>query len=331
MPSFTVFKGAEDGKPRKSTTTKPDQLFGDNILVRVTASGVCGTDLHYRNQNMVLGHEGAGVVEDLGPHVKYLKRGQRVGWGFETDSCGHCMECLQGHENYCAQRALYGYANRDQGSFSTFAIWREAFLHAIPDQISDEDAAPLQCAGATVFTALRDVRPGETVGIMGIGGLGHLAIQFAAKMGCRVVVLSRSESKKPQAVELGAREFITTNRQHSQDQHREHLSRLLVTSSVQPNWESILSMMAFRSRIYPLSVSTGNLELPYFPIMAKGIRIQGSLVASRAVHREMLAFAALHRIKPVIEKFPMTEEGILEALDKLESGRVQYRAVLIPQ
>ncbi|KAK9326522.1 chaperonin 10-like protein, partial [Lipomyces starkeyi] len=144
MLSFTVFKGQPNGIPKKSTTTKPDQLTGDNVFVRVTASGLCGTDLHYKHLDIVLGHEGVGVVEAVGPDCRFLKKGDRVGWGYEVDSCGHCLECLQGKEIFCPERALYGVKNLDQGSFATHAIWREAFLHPIPEGLSDVDAAPLQ-------------------------------------------------------------------------------------------------------------------------------------------------------------------------------------------
>ncbi|KAK3310029.1 chaperonin 10-like protein [Chaetomium strumarium] len=334
MPSFTVFKGAKDGVPKKSTTQKPDQLVGDQVYVRVTASGVCGTDLHFLTHDMVLGHEGVGVVDAVGPDTKYLKKGDRVGWGYATDSCGHCDECISGEEIFCPQRAMYSEANLDQGSFSSGAVWREAFLHRIPDAISDEAAAPLQCGGATVFTALYDVKPNEVVGIMGVGGLGHLAIQFAAKMGCRVVVLSGTDSKRTQALELGAHRFVAMKDADPRELVEKSLwplSRLLVTTSAQPAWDSILPMMAPRSRIYPLSVSSGNLVIPYMPLIDKGIAVQGSLVATRSVHRQMLAFAAMHKIRPVIQTFPMTEEGIKEALDRLDKGQVQYRAVLVPQ
>lgn len=224
----------------------------------------------------------------------------------------------------------------DQGSFSSHAVVREAFLHVIPKEISDVDAAPLQCGGATVFTALLEARLGETVGIMGVGGLGHLAIQFAAKMGCHVVVLSGTDSKRAQAMELGAHRFIAMKGANAAKEIEElsktsPLSRLLVTTAAQPAWDSILPMMAPRARIYPIFVAGGNLEFPYMPIILSGIRIQGSLVATRAVHRDMLAFAARHGIRPVVETFPMMEEGIKEAMEKLDKGKVQFRAVLIPQ
>lgn len=272
-------------------------------------------------------------MEAIGPNVRHLKKGDRVGWGFETDSCGSCIDCLSGNEIYCKERVIYGSkASSDQGSFATHAVWREAFLHPVPEGLSDEHAAPLQCGGATIYTALQGVKPTDTVGIMGVGGLGHLAIQFAAKMGCRVVVLSGSDRKKDEATKLGANEFIAmAGRKASDATEAWKLDRLLVTTSAQPEWDVIIAMMAARSRIYPLGVSSGNFEIPYMPLILQGISIHGSLVANRHVHREMLQFAAFHKIAPVTERFPMTEAGIKEAMDRLEAGKVHFRAVLVPE
>ncbi len=283
-----------------------------------------------KGADMVLGHEGVGIVESVGPACHSLKQGDHVGWGYEVDCCGHCMECLQGAENFCPDRALYGVSNLDQGSFATHAIWRESFLYPIPQGLSDIDAAPLQCGGATTFGALQGIKPSDTVGIMGVGGLGHLAIQFAAKMGCRVVVLSGSDRKKTEALQLGAHEFIAT-KDAKKLEVSAPINRLLVTAAVPPNWELILPIMAPRSAIYPLSVSQDNLEIPYMGLILQGISVQGSLVAPRHLHRKMLDFAALHQIKPIVETFPMTEEGIKQAMDKLDRGEVTYRAVLIPK
>lgn len=331
MPSFTVYTGSKDGSVKPRTTTKPDQLTGDQVYVRVTASGMCFTDVHYKHGDTALGHEGVAVVEQTGPGVTYLKKGDRVGWGYQTDHCGHCLECLQGNDVYCNERVIYGSGNTDQGSFATHAVLREAFLHPIPDDISDEDAAPLQCAGATVFTALHDVDSNDTVGIMGVGGLGHIAIQFAAKLGCRVVVLSGSDSKKSDAAKLGAHRFVAMKEGDVEKQLGDwKISRLLVTTSAQPDWQKILPLLSPRARIYPLSVSSDNLEMPYMPLINGGITIQGSLVASRPIHRKMLEFAALHQIKPVLEKFEMSEDGINKAFERLEAGKVQYRVVLLP-
>ncbi|KAL4950415.1 chaperonin 10-like protein [Aspergillus filifer] len=330
MPSFTVFKGHESGNPVQRTTTKPDALIENYVLLRVTASGLCGTDLHYRTADMVLGHEGVGVIEAVGPEVRFLKKGDRVGWGYETDSCGHCIECLQGTETYCAQRDFYGERNLDQGSFASHAVWRESFLHKIPEGMSDAVAAPLQCGGATVFNALVGVKSTDTVGILGVGGLGHLAIQFAAKMGCRVVVLSGSDGKREEALRLGAHEFIAT-KGATELSITTKLDRLIVSASVPPNWDLLLPILAPRAQIYPLTVSPGNFVIPYMTLVLAGIQVIGSLVPPRAIHRKMLEFAAMHKIEPTLETFSMTEEGIAEAMDRLDKGQVNYRAVLIPE
>ncbi|CAH0047184.1 unnamed protein product [Clonostachys solani] len=330
MPTFKVYKGSEDGYPKESTTTKPDELVGDNVLVKITASGICGTDLHHRQRDVVLGHEGVGIVEDVGPQVKYLKKGTRVAWGFVTGSCGHCLLCLQGEEVFCRERCIYGFHNVDQGSFGSHAVWSEAFLHVVPDSISDEDAAPLQCGGATSFTALEGVKPTDTVAIMGVGGLGHLSIQFANKLGCRVVVLSGTSSKREEALKLGAHKFISMADYKPEDFDDEwKINRLLIATSVLPKWEILLPMLAPKAIIYALSVSFANLEMPYMPFILDGISVKGSLVATRAVHREMLDFAAFHGIKPVVETFPLTAEGMKEAMDKLDSGKIHFKAVLV--
>lgn len=329
MPSFTVFRGSKEG-PKQDQTSKPDQLNGTQVFVKVTASGLCGTDLHYLSADVVLGHEGVGVVENVGPDVQNLKKGDRVGWGYVHGACGACEQCIKGEDVFCAQRRLYGFHDTEQGSFSHGAVWPESHLHPIPDSMTDEVAAPLQCAGATVFTPLHDVRADETVGVIGVGGLGHLAIQFAAKMGCRVVVLSGSESKKDDAHRLGATEFIAMNKR-DENTKPTPIDRLLVTTSALPDWDVIMPWMAPKGTIYPLTVSQDALKIPAMPLLLSGVAVQGSLVATRTVHREMLRFAGLHGIAPWTETFPMTVEGIKQATDALNEGKVRFRAVLLPQ
>lgn len=331
MPSFTVYKGSKGGKIVKGQTTKPD-LQNDQVLIKVTASGLCGTDEHYKEVDMCLGHEGAGVIEQVGPEVKYLKKGDRVGWGYEHNSCGHCDQCLTGRETYCPEREMYGEANLDQGSFASHAVWKESFIYKIPDNMTDADAAPLMCGGATVFNALHTygIKPTDRVGVMGVGGLGHLAIQFAAKMGCDVVVFSGSDSKKDEAMKLGAKEFVATKGKDKIEISRD-VDALLVTTSVLPDWNVILPVMAPNSKIFPLTVAQGNFEIPHMPMILKGIQVQGSVVAARAVHRHMLAFAALHEIKPILMEFPLNESGIEEAMATLRDGKMRYRGVLKPQ
>jgi len=331
--TFTVFKGSKSGAIQKSTTTKSGELKDDQVLLKVTASGLCGTDEHYRKTDMVLGHEGVGIIEKTGPAVKHLKVGDRVGWGYEHNCCGHCKQCLTGRETFCPERAMYGYNDHDQGSFAHRAVWKEAFLFKIPDSLPDEAAAPLQCGGATVFGALHlyNAQPTDRVGIVGVGGLGHLAIQFAAKMGCEVVVFSGTDSKKDEALRLGASEFHATKDVKDLSGSTKPINRLLVTTSHQPDWNLYIPILAAGAVVFPLSVADGNFSIPYMPLIANGLTIQGSIVAPRHVHADMLEFAARHDIRPITQKFDMSVAGIEEAMEKLEAGKVRYRAVLIPK
>lgn len=326
--SYTVYKGSESGAIKKATNTKP-ALTGDQVFIRVTASGLCGTDMHYRKADMALGHEGVGVVEETGPACTLLKKGDRVGWGYEHDSCSHCEQCLKGTETYCPERKMYGYADADQGSFASHGVWREAFLFKTPDSLPDEAAAPLQCGGATVFNALHmyNTQPTDRIGVVGVGGLGHLAIQFAAKMGCDVVVFSGTDSKKDEAKRLGASEFYAT-KGTEEFKDVKPINRLLVTTSAQVDWKLYLPVMAPGGTIFPLSVDEGDFKIPYMGLLAQGLTVQGSIVAPRYIHKRMLEFAAHHQIKPITQHYEMNEEGIEKAMKDLDEGNVRYRAVL---
>lgn len=328
---YTVFKGSPDGSIRKTTTHRPD-LSGDQVLVKVTHSGVCFTDVHYRQADMGLGHEGAGVVDEVGPNVRALKKGDRVGWGYEHNSCEHCKHCLTGWETMCAERQMYASANQDQGSFASHGIWREAFLFRVPEGVSNEDSGPLMCGGSTVFNALHvaGVKSTSRVGIVGIGGLGHLAIQFAAKMGCQVVVFSGTDSKKEEAKKLGAAEFYATKGLKELNIGKP-IDNLIVTTSAQPDWALYLPILDAGATISPLSVSMDDFKISYMGLLSKGLRVQGSLVAARKVHNDMLEFAAFHGIKPINVVFPMTEDGIKDCLNTLEEGKMRYRGVLVAQ
>ncbi|KAH7311118.1 chaperonin 10-like protein [Rhexocercosporidium sp. MPI-PUGE-AT-0058] len=326
MVSFTVFKGSEDGKIVKSSTTR--EIGNDEVLVKITHSGVCGTDIHFLHKDMALGHEGAGIVEKIGQGVKKLAIGDHVGWGWVHSTCGDCEQCLTGKENLCTESKAYGDADLDQGSFGTYGVWKAGYLFKIPDSMALKHAAPLMCGGATVYHAMRDVRSSDRVGVIGVGGLGHLAVQFAGKMGCDVVVFSSTDSKKAEAQELGAKQFVATKGKDRLEIGKP-LNHLFVTTSHPPNWEIYLPLMAPRGTVYPITVNGGELSVPYNVLMNLEMRVQGSLVSPRQTHRNMIQFAALHGIKPIIEEFPMNTEGIEKALEKLGSGKMRYRGVLV--
>ncbi|KAH7884358.1 NADP-dependent alcohol dehydrogenase [Phlebopus sp. FC_14] len=327
---FTVFRGTEGGVVQSKTYK--DSLKPDEVLIKITHAGLCGTDLHYKTSGIVLSHEGVGVVERVGESVTTFKVGDRAGWGYLHNSCLHCDQCLSGNEIFCDERAMYGSHDTDQGGFASHAVWKAAFLFHVPDAISSSDAAPLMCAGATVFNALHmyNARPTDRIGVVGLGGLGHLAIQFASKMGCEVVVFSGTDSKKEEAFKLGASEFYATKGQTKIDIGRK-IDKLIVTTSMQPDWNLYLSVMAARGTIFPLSVSARDLDIPYMPFLTQGLHIQGNICPSRGVHVAMLRFAAHHGVRPITQEFPLTVEGIEDAMSKLDKGLVRYRAVLVAQ
>ncbi|KAJ7158347.1 putative NADP-dependent alcohol dehydrogenase C 2, partial [Mycena crocata] len=284
----------------------------------------------YKATDMVLGHEGVGTVQQLGKDVKGFKVGDVVGWGYTHKTCGTCDQCLLGQDQYCQNRELYGYHNFHQGSFGSHAIWDASFLFHIPKGLSPEFAAPLMCGGATVFNVIEtyNIRPTDRVGIVGVGGLGHMAVQFLAKMGATVVVLSSNESKREEALRLGATEFYVTKGAKKLDIGKP-IDHLLVTTNSLPNWNLFLDILKPTGTIYPFTVSQGNFDIPTFPVVLKGLNIQGSATAARSVHKRMLDFAARHDIRPVIERFPMTKSGVEEGMAKLRDGKMRYRGVLV--
>ncbi|KAI5892238.1 GroES-like protein [Schizophyllum commune H4-8] len=331
MPSvdFTVFKGSEGGKIVRGTTHREPRA--DDVVVKITHSGLCFTDILFCKQDIVLGHEGVGLVEQVGPSCTMFKPGDRVGWSYMQGTCGTCDLCFQGEDMYCEKAELYGFCNPDIGSFASHAVIREPFLLRVPDAIESVHAGPLFCSGVTVFEALTryGVQSTDRVGVIGIGGVGHLAIQFACKMGCEVVAFSSTENKKDEAIQLGASEFHAVNGQESLDNVRP-LNCLLVATSSQPDWYLYLDIMAPKGTIIVLTVEMGNLErFPLFPLLRKGLTLQGTVAAPRITYRRMLEFAARHGIKPIVQAFSMNEEGIEQAMQELREGRIRYRGVLV--
>jgi D-arabinose 1-dehydrogenase-like Zn-dependent alcohol dehydrogenase len=230
-------------------------------------------------------------------------------------------------------------------------VWRESFLFQIPDGLTSEEAAPLMCAGASVFSVLNayDVKAYHRVGVLGVGGLGHLAIQFASKMGCEVVVFSSTASKKAEALQFGAKEFYTAADLGKTENIRP-IDHLLVTAHSLPDWNMYelhiqivstilltrllyryLPLMAKGGTIYPITISLDTLALPALAMNMSGIGVQGSLIASRFLLKKMLDFAAYHEVKPVVQTWPMNVQGIKEAFTSLETNHLRYRAVVVAE
>ena len=231
---YTVYR-SKDGAII-GTNTRIPPLGPRDVLIRITHSGVCNADAMYASMGapIALGHEGVGIVEEVGSEVTQLSPGDRAGGGYHRGSCGTCRYCLSGQDIYCDQRVIFGSGEPDNGTFAQYYIGKETYVHKIPELISSAHATPLQCAGAATYVALKStISPTSRVGVIGIGGLGHLAIQFAAHLGGEVVALSTTREKQEEALELGAREFVLME----QLPLKRSLDVLIVTSSHYPDWE----------------------------------------------------------------------------------------------
>lgn len=250
---FTVFKGSKNGDVVEGQGHRDPAPT--EVIVKISHCGVCGTDEHYRHADQGLGHEGVGTITEVGSSVHDISEfrvGDVVGMGWFHKFCGHCKSCLtgenthfylplylltgQGRQDRCFNSTFFGTADQDQGCFGTAVAWDVSALFKIPNGIEPEFAGPLMCGGATVWSPLYDsaVRPGDRVGIIGVGGLGHLAIQFASKMGFETVVFSSTESKKQKAFEFGASEFHVTGDMEKLKGIAK-LDVLLITANVLPN------------------------------------------------------------------------------------------------
>ncbi|PWY87212.1 NADP-dependent alcohol dehydrogenase [Aspergillus sclerotioniger CBS 115572] len=331
MVQATQFRGSTSGKVIQTTAELPD-IKADEVLVKVTDSGLCGSDLHFMKLPLVLGHEGIGIVEQVGSSCSQLKVGDRVGWGSINSTCDVCDMCMSGRDAYCPSVKMYGVEGYDtQGSMCSHAVRKEQWLFKVPDSISSADAAPLMCGGGTVWAPLvQRCKSYERVGIVGIGGLGHLAIQFAAKMGCDVVVFSSTEDKRDEALKLGANEFYATKgiSNYATLGVTKPIDKLLITSSAKYSLGVFYPVLARNASIIPLSVDSGDLTAPYMATVLLGHSIVGSCASSRYPQNKMIDFAARHKISPIVERYPMTLEGVTEAIDRLRSGKIRYRGVL---
>ncbi|KAJ3787474.1 chaperonin 10-like protein [Lentinula aff. detonsa] len=326
-----TFRGSRNGQIHKERFLRQN-LKSDEVVIQITHSGICGTDLHFMHADIVLGHEGVGVVREVGESCKTLRVGDRVGWGYTYWSCGRCSACLTGHESYCPIAGKYGAHHLDQGSFGSLAIKPEQWVFRIPDGIESKYAAPLLCGGATVFSPMVEfLKPTDRVGIIGVGGLGHLAIQFAAKMGCDVVAFSSTEVKREDAISLGAREFYATNdvADYTTLNVAKPLDSLIIATGAEhldfSNYYKLLKPVA---TVIPLTISFEPMVVPTIPTIANGIKIAGTTPSGILIMSQTLEFAERNNIRPIIQEFPMTEDGIMDAMARLKNGDIRYRAVL---
>src|SRR5215467_8090217 len=306
-------------------------------LVEIMASGVCHTDLHAAdgdwpvkpNLPFTPGHEGAGIVVALGPGVAHLKAGDRVGIAWLHSACGHCEFCLSGWETLCLEQRNSGYSVN--GSFAQYAVAQADYLGQIPQNLAYVDAAPILCAGVTTYKGLKETeaRPGEWVVISGVGGLGHVAIQYAKAMGLHVAAVDLGPEKMALAKKLGAEVAIDARTQDPPAEIQKQIGGahgVLVTAVSTSAFKQAIDMLRRGGTCVLNGLPPGEFPLSIFEVVLNRYTVRGSIVGTRLDLEEALTFAAEGKVKPTIETQPL--ESINDVFKRLKSGEVNGRIVL---
>lgn len=332
---FQGYASLKPGEKLQPWEYEPAPLGNNDVEIAVTHNGLCHTDIHMRDNDwnvskfpLVAGHEVVGNVTQIGGEVTGIKIGDRLGFGWISNSCRVCDACLRGEENICRQ----GYKGLIVGNHGGFANKLRAcadFAYKIPDNLDSASAAPLLCAGITVYNPLRTYikYPGAKVGVLGIGGLGHLAIKFAEAMGAEVTAFSTSSDKEAEAKEFGAHYFCNWQNTEQIKAASGTLDLLLCTVSSEIDWNKAFGLLANNGVLCLVGLPVSTLNIPLLPLVFGQKAIAGSVVGGRRFMKEMLEFAAIHQIKPMIETIPISQ--INAAMDRVVANKARYRIVLV--
>lgn len=311
----------------------PGPLGRNDVEIDVEHCGICHSDLSMINNEwgmtrypLVPGHEVIGTIAQVGESVTTLKAGQKVGLGWHSGYCMTCANCLNGDHNLCINQE--GTIVGRHGGFADKVRAHEISVIPLPEKLDVESAGPLFCGGITVFNPLVqfDVKPTDNVGVIGIGGLGHMALMFLNAWGCRVTAFTSSDSKKEEAIKMGAHRVVNSKNSEELESVAGQFDLILSTVNVKLDWNSYLSTLKARGRLHFVGAVLEPLDIGVFPLITGQRSISGTPSGSPATIAKMLDFCALHDIKPVIEKYRFDQ--VNDAMEKLESGKARYRIVL---
>ena len=303
------------------------------VEIRISHCGVCHSDIHLIDNDwgmskypFIPGHEIVGTVTGVGSAVMDRTVGERVGIGWQADSCGICEWCRQGDEHLCA-KAQPTCIGRNGGYADAVRV-NARFAIPVPEVLESENVAPLLCAGITVYSPLRNLlaRPSSRVGVVGIGGLGHLGLQFARAFGCEVTAFSSSQSKEKEARDLGAHHFVNTRDNGELKKVAGSFDLILSTASVDQDFQSLITALRPKGTLVVLGVGPSPLQISGFSLIGGQKAVAGSPSGSPKDLREMLDVAARHGVKAITERFAMKDAN--KAVDKVKKNQVRYRAVL---
>lgn len=325
------------GKPLEIDEAPVPEPGPGQVLVRVAASGVCHTDLHAAEGDwpvkpmlpLIPGHEAVGHVAALGSGVRHLKEGDRVGVPWLYSACGHCEHCLGGWETLCESQQNTGYSVH--GGYAEYALAEADYVGHLPDGLGFVEAAPILCAGVTTYKGLKvtDTRPGEWVAISGIGGLGHVAVQYARAMGLHVAAIDVADDKLDLARRLGAELTVNARNEDPGQRLRAAIGGahgVLVTAVSNTAFAQALGMVRRGGTVALNGLPPGDFPLPIFDVVLNGITVRGSIVGTRLDLQESLAFAGEGLVKPTVSTDRL--ESINDVFQRMREGRIDGRVVL---
>jgi uncharacterized zinc-type alcohol dehydrogenase-like protein len=333
MPEIRGFAAHAAGAQLLPYKYLVEELRPHEVEVKISHCGVCHSDIHLIDNDwgmskypFIPGHEIVGTVTGVGSEVVDLTMGERVGIGWQADSCGICEWCRQGDEHLCA-KAQPTCVGRNGGYADAVRV-NARFAVPVPEVLESENVAPLLCAGITVYSPLRNLlaRPSSRVGVVGIGGLGHLGLQFARTFGCEVTAFSTSQNKEEEAKELGAHHFVNTRDNGELRKVAGSFDLILSTASVDQDFQSFITALRPKGTLVVLGVGPSPLQITGFSLIDGQKAIAGSPSGSPSDLREMLDVAARHGVKAITERFAMKDAN--KAVDKVKKNQVRYRAVL---
>lgn len=325
-----VAKGPK--QPMSLETIEFGALGADEVEVAVEHCGLCHSDLSILNNEWgisqfpaTLGHEVVGRVTAVGANAKGVAVGQRVGIGWFSGSCMHCRQCMSGSHNLCATGTMTIVGHR--GGFASHVRAHWAWVIPLPEQLRFTDAGPLLCGGITVFAPLAmHAKPTDRVGVIGIGGLGHMALKFASAYGCDVTAFTSSESKFEEARSFGAHHVVSSRDAGAIGKLAGRFDLLISTVNVPLDWDAIINTLAPNGRLHLVGAVLEPIPVPAFALILQQRCVSGSPTGSPVAIGTMLDFAARHGVSPQVERFPMSR--IHDAFARLESGKARYRIVL---
>ncbi len=333
LATFTGWAATAASTSLEHFSYDPGPLDAEEVEIAVEFCGICHSDVsmidnewgnaHYP---FIPGHEVVGTIVRMGEQTRGLKLGQRVGIGWYKGSCMHCSSCMVGSHNLC--RTVKPTIVGSHGGFADRLRSHWAWAVPLPDDLDPARVGPLLCAGSTVFNPLLEfaIKPTDRVGVVGIGGLGHLALRFLNAWGCEVSAFTSSLSKQDEAKHLGAHKVLSSTDNTALKAIAGTLDFLLITASANLDWYALLATLRVKGRLHFVGIVPSAIATHVFSLIPQQKSLSGSPVGSPASMATMLEFCARHQILPQVEQFPMSQ--VNAALNHLRAGKARYRVVL---